>query len=311
MTVYDSGVDVDPEEARMARLARWWDGTDSSDRWRERLERRKRSGMRKPALAIDATDLFRVTDLSASTPVILHAPHAGRIMPAELSASFVIDATEIEAKKDAMTDSFTDILVRSAAGASSMINDLSRLAVDVERFPDDSEEMNAVGMGVLYTHGSRRQEIRKLRPRDETRLLDFYCAYSDQFARLVDSTLDVHGRAVIVDVHSCQSTVLPYELQPGQRRPQLCVGSDPFHAGARLLASVAAAFGHLETAANEPFSGSYLPLKHLHSDARVQSVMLEFRRDVYMDERMVTLERRPFQALQESLQQLVDRVAQG
>jgi len=84
--------------------------------------------------------LFRVTDNSAESPVILHAPHGGRTIPAEHLSAFTISPTELEAEKDVMTDHFTDTLVGALTSASAIINGLSRFAVDVERFPDDTEE---------------------------------------------------------------------------------------------------------------------------------------------------------------------------
>jgi len=33
---------------------------------------------------------------------------------------------------------------------------------------------------------------------------------------------------------------------------------------------------------NEPFSGSYIPLRHFGRDSRVSSVMVELRRDTYL-----------------------------
>ena len=82
-----------------------------------------------------ATSLFRVIDNSATTPVILHAPHGERTVPAEHLGSYSISLGELEEEKNVMTDHFTDELVAGTGGASAVINGLSRLAVDVERFP--------------------------------------------------------------------------------------------------------------------------------------------------------------------------------
>ena len=89
----------------------------------------------------------------------------------------------------------------------------------------------------------------------------------------------------MIDVHSYAIEALPYELHAGDRRPALCIGYDERHVNASLLDCVRAAFRHLGQADNEPFAGAYVPLKHFGRDRRVQSVMLELRRDRYMDER--------------------------
>ena len=252
------------------------------------------------------TALFRVRDNSVASPVILHAPHGGRTIPAAHLNSYVISLTELEAEKDVMTDHFTDALVGAITGASAIINGLSRFAVDVERFPDDTEEMNAVGMGVLYTHGSSRQEIRRVSAEEKKPLMDYFAVYSARFTELVDRTLLAHGRAVIIDVHSYPQQKLPYELHGDGYRAPLCVGSDAFHASDAFLATVAGSFPNLESRSNAPFAGAYVPLKHYRIDARVSSVMLEIRRDVYMDEATVAVKTDGFQLLQESLQRLVD-----
>ena len=249
--------------------------------------------------------LFRMIDNSAESPVILHAPHGGRSIPAEYLNSFIISPTELEVEKDVMTDHFTDTLVGALTGASAIINGLSRFAVDVERLPDETEEMNAVGMGALYMHGSNCQEIRRVSADDEKPLIKYFQAYSARFTELVDATLLAHGRAVIIDVHSYPQQKLPYELHGDGYRAPLCVGFDAFHVSDALL-TVAGSFPDLEARSNAPFAGAYVPLKHYHRDARVNSVMLEIRRDVYMNEATVTLKPEGFQSRKKSLQRLVD-----
>jgi N-formylglutamate amidohydrolase len=251
---------------------------------------------------------FRVIDNSVGSPVILHAPHGGRSIPPEHLGSYLLTEAELEAEKDVMTDHHTDTLIAAVSGASAVINDMSRFAVDVERFPDDTEEMNAVGMGVLYTHGSRGQEIRRVSPTDAAALLEYFAEYSNRFTDLVDATLAAHGRAVIIDVHSYPQLELPYELHGGGPRAELCVGSDPFHAPDALLRAVAQSFTGLGQAANTPFAGAYVPLKHYRTDARVSSVMLEIRRDVYLDESTLALRETGFTGLRRSLQHLVGQL---
>jgi N-formylglutamate amidohydrolase len=235
-----------------------------------------------PAQAL--SDLIRLDDRSATSPLIVHVPHASRLIPAGFLASFVVGPDEIARELDALTDAATDRIADGAPSASRVQHGLSRLLVDVERFPGDEEEMNAVGMGVLYTHGSRGQELRRPSEADRAALLGYFSAYSAGFADLVERTLDRHGRAVILDVHSYPRLSNPYELHADERRPELCVGVDPFHTPAGLVTAVRDAFDGVEALENEPFHGAYVPMKHYARDERVQSVMLEIRRDLYLSD---------------------------
>jgi N-formylglutamate amidohydrolase len=61
----------------------------------------------------------------------------------------------------------------------------------------------------------------------------------------------------------------------------------------------------LSTGVNAPFAGAYVPLKYYQADARVASVMLEIRRDVYMDERSLAIDGNAFEQLRVALQKLV------
>lgn len=257
--------------------------------------------------ALDLTRFFTVTDASAMSPVVVHAPHGSRFIPAELEHTYLLDSNEMTAEKNHMTDHFTDTLVRDLTGCSSIVNGLSRFVVDVERFPDEREEMRAVGMGAFYTHGSARQQIREDAHTHNPALLEFFHAYSDAFTELVQRTVDQHGRAVIIDVHSYPTHPLPYELHSDEPRPELDIGADETHTSSALIDLVRARFSHLQAGVNESFHGTYVPLRFYDAkDARVQSVMLEIRRDTYMNEQTVQAVPEDYSALASSLQSLVN-----
>ena len=95
------------------------------------------------------------------------------------------------------------------------------------------------------------------------------------------------GKVTIIDLHSYPKVELAYELHGGGPRPEVCIGTDPFHTSPELALAAASA---LATAAptrdvgvNSPFRGSYVPLDQYEQNADVESVMLEIRRDVVRD----------------------------
>ena len=116
--------------------------------------------------ARDAGELSpTIIDATERSPVILHAPHGSTSIPVAFRGDFVIGDAALKRELLALTDHGIDRMVRRAldwCAASAVIAEVSRLVVDVERFPGEEEEMNAVGMGVLYTHGAWREPIREV-----------------------------------------------------------------------------------------------------------------------------------------------------
>ena len=102
-------------------------------------------------------------------------------------------------------------------------------------------------------------------------------------ADLVDDRLAATGRAVILDLHSYPEDPLPYELYPHDERPVICLGTDAHHTPGWLIEAAGEAFASLGgVAINQPFRGTYVPLRHYRRDDRVSSLMLELRRDAYL-----------------------------
>ncbi|MGW0120621.1 N-formylglutamate amidohydrolase [Streptomyces sp. NPDC003327] len=233
---------------------------------------------------------FRLHPGAPDSPVILHVPHSSRAVPDDVRAGIVLDDDALARELDHITDAHTAALAAEAAGLADrtpwrFVNGLSRLVVDPERFPDEREEMRAVGMGAVYTRTTHRE---RLRPDgfDERPLVDrYFHPYADAVTRAVEDRLAAVGRAVVVDVHSYPSRPLPYELHGEGPRPPVCLGTDPFHTPPELLAAAEKAFaGFGGTGLDSPFAGAYVPLRYYGEDARVGALMVEIRRDRYMDE---------------------------
>lgn len=227
----------------------------------------------------------------ASSPVILHVPHASRAIPREIRSTLTVTNDQLAAELDEITDAHTDVIAEYAAQSVTarpwvLRNDLSRLVIDPERFPDEREELNAVGRGAVYTRTCNGDVLRRDDTGARDALLDnYFHPYAAAMSDLVTDRIAATGRAVIIDVHSYPTQPSAYELHTDGPRPALCIGTDPHHTPPWLCEAVYAAFsplGDIDT--DSPFEGTYVPLDRYRTDLRTVSVMIELRRDCYIDE---------------------------
>jgi N-formylglutamate amidohydrolase len=242
------------------------------------------SGAHRPAS-------FEVIAGDASSSYIVHVPHSSTVIPQDVRSELLLGDEALAEELRLMTDARTEELALTAARQVAprpwlFVNRLSRLVVDPERLPYGHEEMTEVGMGSVYTRTSGGKALRDLgQPAEKDLLKTFLWPYAEAFADLVDERLLVAGRVVVVDLHSYPQQTLPYERHQDARRPQVCVGVDVDHTPAALVERVTAACSIIgQVVVNEPFSGSYIPLRHFGRDIRVASVMVELRRDTYLRE---------------------------
>ncbi len=221
--------------------------------------------------------------------VVIHVPHASQQIPPEVRAGIVLDDDALDRELDAMTDAYTDVIASRVAAQAGVrpwvfVNRLSRLVVDPERFPDEREEMNAVGMGAVYTRTSNGDALRDPNEDDADELVaEFFDPYAEEFSSLIDRRLDEVGAVTIIDLHSFPLEPLRYELHDGPR-PEICLGTDPFHTPADLVDLAREAFSEFEVGTDSPFSGCYVPLAHHESNPNIHALMVELRRDLYLDE---------------------------
>ena len=224
--------------------------------------------------------------------MILHVPHAATAIPADVRAGIVLDDLALDLELLRSTDAYTDEVALGAADMAALrpwcfVNRLSRLVVDPERFPDERERMRSVGRGAVYTRTSDGGLLRQPTEATERQLIQrFFEPYAQSMEELVAERLKDAGRAVIIDVHSYPSSPMAYELRASQTRPQLCLGVDAFHSPAALVEAARRAFdGRLEKlGVNQPYAGAYVPLRWFGKEPRVEAIMLEVRRDAYMNE---------------------------
>jgi N-formylglutamate deformylase len=227
----------------------------------------------------------------AQSPVLLHVPHAGAEIPPWTRPHLLLDDDELAAELAALTDHHTDVVATAAAERARvrpwvLVNRVSRFVVDPERFPDEREEMAAVGMAAVYTRGTRGQPVRADDGAHRDALLaTYYTPWAAAVRAAVDERIATAGRAVLVDVHSYSTAPLPYELRSEGPRPAVCLGTDLVHTPPWLVTAAETAFAAIgPVGVNSPFAGTYVPLAHHGTDLRVLSIMIEIRRDGYMEE---------------------------
>ena len=217
---------------------------------------------------------------------IFHVPHSSRQIPEKYRDQFTINDNALTIELDKLTDHFTDSMTEGVE-ANKVISTYSRLLVDVERFADDGlEPMFERGMGVIYSNGHALNKIRRDLTDDErAELKALYWKHHNVLEKSVDDALEQFNKCLIIDLHSYPRLKLPYEPNDGVR-PELCIGINDSHTIDNLVSEITtiASKYSIETALNTPFAGSLVPLKHYGKEPRVNSVMLEIRRDQYMDE---------------------------
>ncbi len=233
---------------------------------------------------------YEIKRNNVTTPIIANIPHSSTFIPPEIRNSLLLNNDNLQEELLKMTDRYTDEIFSCVAelGGISVIYTYSRLVLDPERFRDDSKEhMAKKGMGVIYTNASNGVTLREINENNRNLLLEtLYDPYHNAISNEVQKLLSKFGKCLIIDGHSFPTVPLPYETNHDIQRPKICIGTDQFHTPQYLTEFVLNFFEHnnLPTEINTPFEGCYVPLEFLGKDKRIQSIMIEINRGLYMNE---------------------------
>lgn len=246
--------------------------------------------------------------------MIMHIPHTSRRIPPEVRSTLLPSDQDLARELLRMTDAWTDELFLEdvGIGCAAVVFPVSRLVVDPERFEHDEQEpMSLKGMGAVYMKTSDGTQLRRdLHDGEREALLErFYRPHHRALEAAVDRELSKTGRALIIDCHSFPTRPLPFE-ESAQYRPEICIGTDDEHTPPRLGAECIRLFKEkgYDVAPNTPFKGALVPRRWYGSKkSLVHSIMIEVRRDLYMDEN--TGERLPrFDVLKGDLLGILDEL---
>jgi N-formylglutamate amidohydrolase len=222
---------------------------------------------------------------------VVHIPHASLVVPSDVAAGLLLTPAELQHQLLVMTDRYTDELFALPSNLATTITfPVSRLVVDPERFTDDdSEPMARKGMGVVYERTAAGQPLRHPPSAEHRRqlLTRFYEPHHAALTTAVEIALAAHGTCLLLDGHSFPTRPLPYEDDQEPDRPDICIGTDSSHTPAWLRDVTVHVFEKMgwRAAVDRPFAGALVPMRFYRKDLRVSAVMIEVRRDLYMDER--------------------------
>lgn len=241
--------------------------------------------------------------------VVVHVPHAAVAIPEKWRDKILLDEESLRRELIRMTDWYTDDLFgmepmqgSAVTGEAAKLRYVrapySRLACDMERFRDPAQEgMTAKGMWICY---EKTADGLPLKEADAAHIEDVLAVYDRHHASLTKACEDAlragggkaDGRMLLIDAHSFPSVPLPYELADGtpgaaEERPDFCLGTDPVHTPP-ALAEAAKRFLEARgytVAFNTPFAGVLVPMAYYRKEPRVQALMIEVNRSLYIDER--------------------------
>jgi len=222
--------------------------------------------------------------------LILHIPHASTNVPDY--SGYLVSPKIVDQEAKMLCDLYTDDLFEAPNELTLKAN-FSRVFCDVERFADDAKEpMSKFGMGSLYTKLDNGKDLRKITPEYRAKVFaNYYYEHHNQLDALVKSQLDRWDKALIIDCHSFPNIPFNRSLDTSGTRPDFCIGTDDFHTS-KSLEQVATqffkAYPQYTLGINSPYIGSMVPNAFYGKDKRVQSIMLEVNRDLYMDAKTYT-----------------------
>ncbi len=232
---------------------------------------------------------FEVIPGDPSSHVIIHVPHSARLIPTDIREPILLSNQELESELNEMTDSLTAEMVLHATAnlevsPTLFINKFSRLVIDPERFPDEREVMNKVGMGAVYLKTSTGKQLRSPDFVGRELIENYFDPYAKALTDLVSEKLKEHGRVLIIDFHSYRAEQHENAVNHGQARPPVCIGTDSFHTPQTLIDLAQSKFEIFgETVLDQPYAGTYVPLDFYGVEPRVHSIMLENRADLLVD----------------------------
>lgn len=162
--------------------------------------------------------LIKYKNIKLKMEKIFHIPHSSLYIPPNYINEYVVSKEKLEYDVMIMSDIKTNEFVDSE---DCIIFPYSRLFCDVERFNSDEEEMNSVGMGVLY---NKNHNLEIIRPNPSKDIMKYYEEHHNILNTITSKKLLNNKELLFIDLHSYSEKPLKYELHKDKKRPEICIG---------------------------------------------------------------------------------------
>jgi N-formylglutamate amidohydrolase len=230
-----------------------------------------------------------------TVPFVFASPHSGSFYPETFVARSRLSSLALRRSEDAFVDQLFSGVV--ALGAPMINARFPRAFLDVNRAPDEidpgmfdgplnvafdapSSRVSA-GLGVIPRIVRDGAEIYRARLRAEEaeeRLRNLYRPYHAALGELVEETLSLFGRAVVIDCHSMPSAAAVPDIVLGDRYGAASTPALTRHAEQCFQLQ------RFHVVRNTPYAGGYTTLLHGRRDRDVHALQIEINRTLYLDE---------------------------
>lgn len=240
----------------------------------------------------------------AVAPLVFNSPHSGRVYPERFLQMTRLDHLSIRQSEDAFVD---DLFVRAPhLGAPLLRAHFPRAYLDVNREPYEldpnmfvetlPERYNttsprvAAGLGTIARIVAENKPIYRERltfADAQMRIEGIYKPYHETLQRLLSTTINTFGVAVLIDCHS-----MPHLNRSGDKVPPDIVLGDRYGTScAPEIISIAenllSAAG-LKVTRNRPYAGGHTARAYGKPQHGVHALQIEISRHLYMNEVTLT-----------------------
>jgi N-formylglutamate amidohydrolase len=230
---------------------------------------------------------------SATTPVVISVPHAGRDYP-DLAAQLQVPVASLRALEDREVDALASAAIRQ--GVTALIAHTPRLIIDLNRAEGELDPgllgwlpsgpplsaRTRGGLGLIPRRLAGVGEIWRgpLAEADVAeRLAQHYRPYHAALTLLLKSVRRRFGAVVLIDLHSMPTLA-------GSQAANIVIGDRFGHsAPAHLTACAEATFAGMgyRVAINTPYAGGHILDRHAQPADGVYALQVEVDRALYLD----------------------------